>query len=137
LSEAIRRRPYAVVLFEIEKAHPDVFNIMLQILMMAALPMLRVIRWTSKHHYHYDQQHRFPYILDLAGDDSRYEEMRNRVMEDAGSFRPVLNRIDEIIIFHALQKQELRQIVQLQVARLVQRLIARCRLSSPMLLLTF
>jgi ATP-dependent Clp protease ATP-binding subunit ClpB len=67
------------------------------------------------------------YILDLAGDDSQYEEMRSRVMEAMrNSFRPeFLNRIDEIIIFHALQKHELRHIVQLQIQRLEQRLADR------------
>jgi ATP-dependent Clp protease ATP-binding subunit ClpB len=126
LSEAIRRRPYAVVLFdEIEKAHPDVFNIMLQILDDG--------RVTDAQGHTVDFKNTIiimtsnigsQYILDLAGDDSRYEEMRSRVMEAMrASFRPeFLNRIDEIIIFHALQKQELRQIVQLQVARLAQRL---------------
>lgn len=129
LSEAIRRRPYAVILFdEIEKAHPDVFNIMLQILDDGRVTDAQghtvdfkntIIIMTSN----IGSQH----ILDLAGDDSHYEEMRSRVMEAMrASFRPeFLNRIDEIIIFHALQKQELRQIVQLQVARLVQRLSDR------------
>ncbi len=67
------------------------------------------------------------FILDAAGDDSRYEEMRTRVMEVMrSSFRPeFLNRIDEIIFFHALQKSELRNIVKLQVERLRHRLADR------------
>jgi ATP-dependent Clp protease ATP-binding subunit ClpB len=67
------------------------------------------------------------YILDISGDDSRYDEMRNRVMEAMrNSFRPeFLNRLDELIIFHSLQKSELRNIVQLQVDRLRQRLTDR------------
>jgi ATP-dependent Clp protease ATP-binding subunit ClpB len=67
------------------------------------------------------------YILDVAGDDSQYNEMRNRVMEAMrGSFRPeFLNRIDEVIIFHALQKHQLRTIVQLQTQRLEKRLAER------------
>jgi ATP-dependent Clp protease ATP-binding subunit ClpB len=67
------------------------------------------------------------YILDVAGDDSQYEEMQSRVMDAMRtSFRPeFLNRIDEIIIFHALQKHELRHIVQLQTKRLEQRLADR------------
>jgi ATP-dependent Clp protease ATP-binding subunit ClpB len=67
------------------------------------------------------------YILDISGDDSRYDEMRHRVMEAMrNSFRPeFLNRLDEIIIFHSLQKSELRNIVQLQVDRLRQRLTDR------------
>jgi len=129
LTEAIRRRPYAVILFdEIEKAHPDVFNIMLQILDDGRVTDAQghtvdfkntVIIMTSN----IGSQ----YILDLAGDDSRYEEMRSRVMEAMrNSFRPeFLNRIDEIIIFHALQRHELRHIVQLQVKRLEQRLSDR------------
>ncbi|NMG18186.1 ATP-dependent chaperone ClpB [Brasilonema bromeliae] len=126
LTEAIRRRPYAVILFdEIEKAHPDVFNILLQILDDGRVTDAQghtvdfkntVIIMTSN----IGSQ----YILDVSGDDSRYDEMRHRVMEAMrNSFRPeFLNRIDEIIIFHSLQKQELRRIVQLQVARLQQRL---------------
>jgi ATP-dependent Clp protease ATP-binding subunit ClpB len=67
------------------------------------------------------------YILDVAGDDTRYDEMRNRVMEAMrNSFRPeFLNRLDELIIFHSLQKSELRHIVQLQVDRLRERLTDR------------
>jgi ATP-dependent Clp protease ATP-binding subunit ClpB len=126
LTEAIRRRPYAVVLFdEIEKAHPDVFNIFLQILDDGRVTDAQghtvdfkntVIIMTSN----IGSQ----YILDVAGDDSRYDEMRHRVMEAMrNSFRPeFLNRIDELIIFHSLQKQELRQIVLLQVDRLRKRL---------------
>ncbi|MCU0525559.1 MAG: ATP-dependent chaperone ClpB [Elainella sp. Prado103] len=129
LTEAIRRRPYAVILFdEIEKAHPDVFNIMLQILDDGRVTDSQgrtvdfkntVIIMTSN----IGSQ----YILDIAGDDQRYDEMRNRVMEAMRSnFRPeFLNRIDEVIIFHGLQKAELRQIVQLQVNRLATRLADR------------
>lgn len=126
LTEAIRRRPYSVVLFdEIEKAHPDVFNVMLQILDDG--------RVTDAQGHTVDFKNTIvimtsnigsQYILDIAGDDSRYEEMRGRVMEAMrNSFRPeFLNRIDEIIIFHALHIQELRQIVKLQIQRLEQRL---------------
>ncbi|MDF5721872.1 MAG: ATP-dependent chaperone ClpB [Rhizonema sp. PD37] len=129
LTEAIRRRPYAVILFdEIEKAHPDVFNIFLQILDDGRVTDAQgrtvdfknaVIIMTSN----IGSQ----YILDVSGDDSRYDEMRHRVMEAMrSSFRPeFLNRIDEIIIFHALHKSELRQIVQFQVERLRKRLSDR------------
>ncbi|PZO42404.1 MAG: ATP-dependent chaperone ClpB [Pseudanabaena frigida] len=126
LTEAVRRRPYAVILFdEIEKAHPDVFNIMLQILDDGRVTDSQgrtvdfknsIIIMTSN----VGSQ----YILDIAGDDSRYEEMRDRVMESMrSSFRPeFLNRIDEIVIFHALRRDELRRIVKLQVQRLEKRL---------------
>ncbi|BAW95559.1 endopeptidase Clp ATP-binding chain B1 [[Synechococcus] sp. NIES-970] len=126
LTEAIRRRPYSVILFdEIEKAHGDVFNVMLQILDDGRLTDSQgrtvdfkntVIIMTSN----IGSQ----FILDLAGDDSRYEEMRGRVMEAMNvNFRPeFLNRIDELIIFHGLQKEQLRSIVQLQIRRLAERL---------------
>ncbi len=126
LTEAIRRRPYAVILFdEIEKAHPDVFNILLQILDDG--------RVTDAQGHTVDFKNTIiimtsnigsQFILDVAGDDSRYEEMRSRVMEALrNSFRPeFLNRVDELIIFHGLQKAELREIVQLQVERLRHRL---------------
>ncbi len=126
LTEALRRRPYSVILFdEIEKAHPDVFNIMLQILDDGRVTDSQgrtvdfknsVIIMTSN----IGSQ----YILDVAGDDSKYEEMRARVMESLrGNFRPeFLNRVDEMIIFHSLQKSQLREIVKLQVKALEKRL---------------
>ncbi|MEH2143979.1 ATP-dependent chaperone ClpB [Nostoc sp.] len=129
LTEAIRRRPYSVILFdEIEKAHPDVFNIFLQILDDG--------RVTDAQGHKVDFKNAIiimtsnigsQYILDVAGDNAHYDEMRRRVMEAMrNSFRPeFLNRIDEIIIFHGLDKKELRQIVLLQVERLRQRLSDR------------
>jgi ATP-dependent Clp protease ATP-binding subunit ClpB len=126
LTEAVRRRPYSVILFdEIEKAHPDVFNIMLQILDDGRVTDAQghtvdfknsVIIMTSN----VGSQ----YILDVAGDE---EQMRSRVMEAMrATFRPeFLNRIDETIIFHSLSKRELRQIVLLQVQRLEKRLADR------------
>lgn len=126
LTEAIRRRPYAVILFdEIEKAHPDVFNVMLQILDDGRVTDAQghtvdfkntVIIMTSN----VGSQ----FILDVAGDD---ELMRGRVMDAMRStFRPeFLNRIDEMIIFHGLSKGQLREIVQLQVKRLEKRLSER------------
>ena len=64
------------------------------------------------------------YILDIAGDDSRYEEMRGRVMDTMRTnFRPeFLNRVDDIIIFHSLLKEQLREIIKLQIERLKERL---------------
>jgi ATP-dependent Clp protease ATP-binding subunit ClpB len=129
LTEAIRRRPYAVILFdEIEKAHPDVFNIMLQILDDGRLTDSQgrtvdfrnsVVIMTSN----IGSQ----YILDLAGDDEKYDLMRDRVMEAMrANFRPeFLNRVDELIIFHSLRQEQLREIVKLQVQRLEKRLSDR------------
>ena len=126
LTEAIRRRPYTVILFdEIEKAHPDVFNIMLQILDDG--------RVTDSQGHKVDFKNSViimtsnigsQYILDVTDD---YEQMQGRVMEALrAAFRPeFLNRIDETIIFHGLQKEQLREIVQLQVLRLERRLAER------------
>ena len=126
LTEAVRRRPYAVILFdEVEKAHPDVFNVMLQILddgrvtdgqgrtvdfKNTVLILTSNIGSSS--------------ILDLAGDPARHGEMEKRVNEALrGHFRPeFLNRLDETIIFHSLRQEELREIVELQVQRLAKRL---------------
>ncbi|MCY7335623.1 MAG: ATP-dependent chaperone ClpB [Chamaesiphon sp.] len=129
LTESIRRRPYAVILFdEIEKAHPDVFNVLLQVLDDGRVTDSQgrtvdfkntVIIMTSN----IGSQ----YILDLAGDESKYDEMKARVLEALGhNFRPeFLNRIDDTIIFHSLQKNQLRSIVKIQVARLEKRLADR------------
>ncbi|MDA7435802.1 ATP-dependent chaperone ClpB [Synechococcus sp. AH-601-C19] len=129
LTEAVRRRPYAVILFdEVEKAHPDVFNVMLQILddgrvtdgqghtvdfTNAVLILTSNIGSQS--------------ILELGGDDNQHQEMESRVNEALRShFRPeFLNRIDDTIIFHSLRRDELRQIIGLQVERLRQRLSER------------
>jgi ATP-dependent Clp protease ATP-binding subunit ClpB len=126
LTEAIRRRPYSVILFdEIEKAHPDVFNIMLQVLDDGRLTdsQGRTVDFTNTIII-MTSNIGSQYILDVSGDDTQYEEMRSRVMAAMrDSFRPeFLNRIDEIIIFHALAKAQLRDIVQLQVKGLEQRL---------------
>jgi ATP-dependent Clp protease ATP-binding subunit ClpB len=129
LTEAVRRRPYTVILFdEIEKAHSDVFNVMLQVLDDGRVTDSQgrtvdfkncIIIMTSN----IGSQ----FILDVVGDESRFEEMRSRVMDAMRtSFRPeFLNRIDDIIMFHGLQKSELRQIVKLQVGHLAGRLSDR------------
>ena len=126
LTEAIRRRPYSVILFdEIEKAHPDVFNLMLQVLDDGRLTdsQGRTVDFTNTIII-MTSNIGSQYILDVSGDDTQYQEMRSRVMAAMrDSFRPeFLNRIDEIIIFHALIKEQLRHIVQIQVKGLEQRL---------------
>ena len=127
LSETVRRRPYSVVLLdEVEKAHPDVFNILLQVLDDGRITDSQgrtvdfrntVIVMTSNIGSEY--------ILDVSGDDSKYEMMRKRVLEALRShFRPeFLNRVDDIILFHTLDRSELRQIIVIQVKR-VQNLLA-------------
>ncbi len=132
LSEAIRRRPYSVVLLdEVEKAHPDVFNILLQVLDDGRITDSQgrtvdfrntVIVMTSNIGSEY--------ILDLSGDDSKYDMMQKRVTEALRShFRPeFLNRVDDIIIFHTLSRQEMRHIVKIQLKR-VQNLLADQKIS--------
>ncbi len=127
LSEAIRRRPYSVVLLdEVEKAHRDVFNLLLQVLDDGRITDSQgrvvdfrntIIVMTSNIGSEY--------ILNLAGDDKNYEQMRDKVLVSLQKhFRPeFLNRIDDLIIFHGLKKEELREIVSLQLIRL-QKLLA-------------
>ncbi|GAB4139661.1 MAG: ATP-dependent chaperone ClpB [Cyanobacteria bacterium J069] len=131
LTEAIRRRPYSVVLLdEVEKAHPDVFNILLQVLDDGRITDSQgrtvdfrnaIVVMTSNIGSEY--------ILDVSGDDSKYEEMRKRVMDALRNhFRPeFLNRVDDIILFHALSLKELRQIVSIQLQR-IHRLLAEQKL---------
>ncbi len=136
LSEVVRRNPYSVVLLdEVEKAHPDVFNILLQVLddgritdSQGRLVDFRntVIVMTSN----IGSDH----ILDLAGDDSRYEEMQKRVMLALRKhFRPeFLNRVDEIILFHALTRSQLSEIVKIQIKRL-DKLLAEQKISLSLM----
>ncbi|QNJ26651.1 ATP-dependent Clp protease ATP-binding subunit ClpB [Synechococcus sp. SYN20] len=129
LTEAIRRRPYAVILFdEVEKAHPDVFNVMLQILDDGRVTdgQGRTVDFTNAVLI-LTSNIGSQSILDLGGDDNQHQEMESRVNEALRShFRPeFLNRIDDTIIFHSLRRDELRQIIGLQVERLRQRLSER------------
>ncbi|MEW6260607.1 MAG: ATP-dependent chaperone ClpB [Thermodesulfobacteriota bacterium] len=127
LTEAVRRRPYSVVLFdEIEKAHPEVFNVLLQILDDGRMTdgqgrtvdfKNTIIIMTSN----IGSQ----WILELG--ESRRAEMEARIMEALkASFKPeFLNRIDEIIIFHNLTQDEIGRIVDIQMQRLEKRLADR------------
>jgi ATP-dependent Clp protease ATP-binding subunit ClpB len=126
LTEAVRRRPYSVVLFdEIEKAHPDVFNILLQILEDGIVTDSQgrtvsfkntIIIMTSN--IGSDM------ILEHKGDVS---EIRDRLFTELRAhFRPeFLNRIDETLIFHALTRDEITRIVDIQLERLAKRLAAQ------------
>ncbi len=117
LTEAVRRRPYSVVLFdEIEKAHPEVFNTLLQLLDEGRL--------TDGHGRTVDFRNTIVIMTSNIG--SRWikelgvEAARERVMEELDrTFRPeFLNRIDEIILFHSLTREDLRRIVDIQMGRL-------------------
>ncbi|MEB2283174.1 MAG: ATP-dependent chaperone ClpB [Myxococcales bacterium] len=131
LTEAVRRRPYCVILFdEIEKAHSDVFNVMLQILDDGRL--------TDGHGRTVDFKNSVvimtsnigsPVILGYRGgaDPEAYEAMKREVLEALrGHFRPeFLNRVDEIVVFHGLSREQLATIVEIQLGRLRQRLVER------------
>ncbi|MDZ7642305.1 MAG: ATP-dependent chaperone ClpB [Desulfurivibrio sp.] len=127
LTEAVRRRPYSVILFdEIEKAHPDVFNVLLQILDDG--------RMTDGQGRTVDFKNTILIMTSNLGSqlimelgEERREEIKSRVDEILhAQFRPeFLNRLDEIIIFHSLSRDDLRQIVDLQVELLTQRLAER------------
>ena len=127
LTEAVRRRPYSVILFdEIEKAHADVFNVLLQLLDDGRL--------TDGHGRTVDFRNTVvimtsniasQIILGFKGQD--YEKMKSQALEVLRqSFRPeFLNRVDEVVVFHPLTRDELRQIVDVQMVRLRQRLEER------------
>jgi ATP-dependent Clp protease ATP-binding subunit ClpB len=128
LTEAVRRRPYSVILLdEVEKAHPDVFNVLLQVLDDGRLTdghgrtvdfRNTVIIMTSNLG---SQQ-----IQDLAGEEN-YAQMKAAVMEVVGDhFRPeFINRIDDLVVFHPLDRAQIRSIVDIQLAGLRKRLAER------------
>jgi ATP-dependent Clp protease ATP-binding subunit ClpB len=131
LTEAVRRRPYCVLLFdEIEKAHPDVFNTLLQLLDDGRLTdgqgrtvdfKNTIVIMTSNIGSQRILQYKGSHIGEV------YERMKEAVLEELRKvFRPeFLNRIDDIIVFHALSESELRKIVEIQVANLSKRLADR------------
>jgi len=131
LTEAVRRRPYSVILFdEIDKAHHDVFNVMLQILDDGRLTdgQGRVVDFKNTIVIMTSNigSHR---ILEYRGafEGEAYERMKGAVLEEMRHhFRPeFLNRVDEIIVFHALSEEHLKEIVGIQLGRLRHRLAER------------
>ncbi|WP_028299653.1 ATP-dependent chaperone ClpB [Oceanospirillum beijerinckii] len=129
LTETVRRRPYSVVLLdEVEKAHPDVFNILLQVLEDGRLTdgqgrtvdfRNTVIVMTSNLGSDVIQSH--------GGKDEEYDVMKAQVMDVVAShFRPELvNRIDEVVVFHSLGRAAVKGIARIQLERLQQRLAER------------
>jgi ATP-dependent Clp protease ATP-binding subunit ClpB len=124
LTEAVRRRPYSVILMdEIEKAHPDVFNILLQVLDDGRL--------TDGHGRTVDFRNTVVVMTSnlgsqriqaLAGEG--YDAMKEAVMEVVGQhFRPeFINRVDEMVVFHPLEQEQIRQIAGIQLGHLRKRL---------------
>jgi ATP-dependent Clp protease ATP-binding subunit ClpB len=129
LTEAVRRRPYAVVLFdEVEKAHPDVFNVLLQILDDGRLTdgQGRVVSFKNTVII-MTSNIASPTIQELTQRGTSQDEIRHQVMEELrGVFRPeFLNRIDEIIVFRPLTREQIGQIVEIQLQRLRAQLAER------------
>jgi ATP-dependent Clp protease ATP-binding subunit ClpC len=140
LTEAVRRRPYSVVLLdEIEKAHPEVFNILLQMMEDGRLTDSQgrivdfknvVIIMTSNvgaQNISTDRELGFRPDRKSASDERAYESMRTRVMDELKrTFRPeFLNRVDDVIVFHQLQQEEIRQIVDLMLKSVNKQLVTQ------------
>ena len=133
LTEAVRRKPYSVVLFdEIEKAHPDVWNILLQILEDGKLTdnVGRVVNFRNTiilmtSNVGSDTIRRQSTLgFSPITDESSYEKMREKILEEAKrTFRPeFLNRLDDIIVFRSLTKPDLIQILDLEIGKVLERL---------------
>ncbi|ASS89784.1 ATP-dependent Clp protease ATP-binding subunit [Bacillaceae bacterium ZC4] len=133
LTEKVRRKPYSVVLLdEIEKAHPDVFNILLQVLEDGRLTDSKgrtvdfrntILIMTSN--VGASELKRNKYVgFNVQDENENYKDMKNKVMDELKkAFRPeFLNRIDEIIVFHSLEKKHLKEIVSLMADQLTKRL---------------
>ncbi|WKD50263.1 ATP-dependent chaperone ClpB [Microbulbifer spongiae] len=137
LTEAVRRRPYSVVLLdEVEKAHPDVFNILLQVLDDGRLTdgqghtvdfRNTVVVMTSNLGSDLIQKMASAEEGDDLDAEIRYRQMKNAVMEVVGDhFRPeFINRVDEVVVFHPLDKAEVRAIAEIQLSQLCRRLSER------------
>ena len=137
LTEKVRRKPYAVILLdEVEKAHPDVFNILLQILEDGRLTdgqgrvvdfKNTVIVMTSNAGAHELKRQRSLGFGSSENTEKAYDTMRENIMEEVKrTFRPeFLNRVDEIIVFHALEQPEIDQIARLMMRSVEKRLAER------------
>jgi ATP-dependent Clp protease ATP-binding subunit ClpC len=134
LSEAVRRRPYSVVLFdEVEKAHPDVMNLLLQVLEEGTVTdslgrkidfRNTIIIMTSNVGASTVKRQTSLGFGAMAEEESDFEGMKGKILEEAKRyFRPeFLNRLDDLVVFHMLEKVDLNRIVDLEVAKLVSRL---------------
>ena len=134
LSEAVRRRPYSVVLFdEVEKAHPDVMNLLLQILEEGTVTdslgrkidfRNTIIIMTSNVGASTIKRQTTLGFGAMAADDADHDGMKDKILEESKRyFKPeFLNRLDGLVVFHMLERGDLNQIVDLEVSKLVKRL---------------
>jgi ATP-dependent Clp protease ATP-binding subunit ClpB len=125
LTEAVRRKPYSVILLdEVEKAHPDVFNILLQVLDDGRLTDGQGRTVNFKNTVIIMTSNLGSDIIQANSGDANYSQMKESVMEVVGShFRPeFINRVDDIVVFHSLGKEEIKSIAIIQLAALRQRL---------------
>ena len=125
LTEAVRRRPYSVLLLdEIEKAHPDVFNVLLQVLDDGRLTDGQGRTVDFKNTVIIMTSNLGSDVVQLLAGDDNYDLMKSSVMDVVSShFRPeFINRVDEVVVFHPLAKDQLRGIANIQLALLSKRL---------------
>lgn len=125
LTEAVRRKPYSVVLLdEVEKAHPDVFNILLQVLDDGRLTDGQGRTVDFKNTVIIMTSNIGSDIIQSFGDDSQYEAMKQSVMAEVGkNFKPeFINRIDESVVFHPLLSEQILEIASIQIKALASRL---------------
>ncbi|MGB1199611.1 MAG: ATP-dependent chaperone ClpB [Thalassotalea sp.] len=128
LTEAVRRKPYSVILLdEIEKAHPDVFNILLQVLDDGRLTDGQGRTVDFRNTVVIMTSNIGSDIIQSFGDDSHYQEMKTNVMTEVGQhFKPeFINRIDESVVFHPLLQEQIGKIAQIQLKGLAKRLEER------------
>ncbi len=128
LTEAVRRKPYSVVLLdEVEKAHPDVFNILLQVLDDGRLTDGQGRTVNFKNTVIIMTSNIGSDIIQMYSDESQYDEMKNKVMEEVSKhFKPeFVNRIDDTVVFHSLKKEQIKQIAKIQIEGLRKRLTDR------------
>ncbi|EXJ10415.1 ATP-dependent chaperone ClpB [Nitrincola nitratireducens] len=125
LTEAVRRKPYSVLLLdEVEKAHPDVFNILLQVLEDGRLTDGQGRTVDFRNTIVVMTSNLGSDLIQGFSDDDDYQLMKQAVMEVVGNhFRPeVINRIDEVVVFHSLRKEQVAGIAKIQLERLHKRL---------------
>lgn len=125
LTEAVRRRPYSVLLLdEVEKAHPDVFNVLLQVLEDGRLTDGQGRTVDFRNTVIVMTSNLGSEIIQTMAGEARYEQMKNAVMDVVAThFRPeFINRVDEVVVFHPLATDQIAGIARIQIDRLAQRL---------------